>query len=87
MGNKIRTSKKSKQGYQGRLGYQVLMSYGPVWEIQQFLGPLESTKMQQINTYCYNIGVGRAQTRVALNCIITTGKNGHLKINYKHLMG
>ena len=41
-------------------GNQVLMAYGPIWEIQQFLTPLEFTKMQQLNKYCYRIAVGRA---------------------------
>ena len=86
MGNKIRRSKKSKQSYHGSVGHQVLMSYGPVWEIQQFLGPVESTQMQQVNTYCYNIAVGRAQTRIVGKFIIRTGKDGRFLINDKFLL-
>ena len=43
-----------------RPGHQVLMAYGPIWEIKQFLSPIEFTKMQQLNKYCYNIAVGRS---------------------------
>ena len=67
-------------------GLQVLMSYGPVWEIQQFLGPFESTKMQQLNKYFYNIGVGRAQTRIVYKFLIRTGENGVFFINDKLFM-
>ncbi len=54
-------------------GHQVLMSNGGLFEILQFLNPQEFTKMQLVNTYCYNIAVGRAQTRIAIACIIKTG--------------
>ena len=69
-----------------KTGLQVLMSNGGLWEIQQFLSPVESTKMQQINTYCYNIGVGRAQTRIALRSIIKTGENGEFVINGNEIL-
>ena len=43
--------------------------------------------MQLVNKYCYNIGVGRAQTLIALDCIIRTAKFGMLMINDTYLMG
>ncbi len=62
-------------------GHQVLGSYGAVLTIMQFMDPLEFTKMQQLNKYCYKTAVARAQTRIALPCIIRTDKGGCFQIN------
>ncbi len=50
------------------------------------MGSVESTKMQLVNKYCYNIAVGRAQTRIALPCLIRTGEEGCFSINDIELM-
>ena len=42
--------------------------------------------MQQLNKYCYNIAVGRAQTRIFRKFMIRTGENGYVKINHKELV-
>ena len=43
--------------------------------------------MQGVNKYCYNTGVGRAQTQIDLNCcIVKLGIVGYLRINEKYLM-
>ncbi len=68
-------------------GHQVLMSYGAVCEISQFIDPLEFTKMQQLNKYCYKTAVARAQKTIAVNpCIIETYKFGYFKINGNRLV-
>ena len=42
-----------------------LVSYGAVSVIFEFLGQLDSLKMQQLNKYFYQVAVSRAQTSLA----------------------
>ncbi len=92
MDNKVTTSKENKKELKNMInlekpGHQVLVSYAAVCEIQKFLDPLEFTKMQLLCTYFYKTGVGRAQTTIALPCILRTGGYGFLRIHDdKHLI-
>ena len=45
--------------------HSFLVSYGAVTVTFEFLGQLESLKLQQLNKYFYDVAVSRAQTRVA----------------------
>ena len=49
-----------------RSSHRLLVSYGAVTVTFEFLGELESLKLQQLNKYFYDVAVSRAQTRIAI---------------------
>ena len=81
MGNKTRKrSKKRTTGAALTLpSERVVTSYAAMINIIGFLKPVESTKLQLLCTFMYNIGVGRVQTKIKLPdftyCLQFTAKN------------
>ena len=53
MGQNLGNQEKQKN-------HPILISYGAISEIFEFLGRLDSIRMQLVNKYCYNVAVGRA---------------------------